>query len=403
MSILEKALFKAVLLQSESNFMHTDQSGVSGIRVGVLTYDYDPPIGGLGVLAQTYVRALRQLYPASVFTVISPGRRADDRGSALGRFRWRKSGGCPLFSLSLLFSLPSIIRRHHLDVLHVHAGSGGVFLLRKPRCPLVVTSHHTYRQESAIVFDRSPLTRLWKRFMSRLEMRTYRLADLICCVSTDTKTEILEHYGIPESKVIVVENPVPTDVLSRFRQQPKEKDTILFVGRLEERKGIMLLLKAFHALSKDLPGLRLRLVGRNLIGDRLDGFLGSHRLEERVTSLGHVHDPYRFREMARATVLVVPSRLEGFGLVAAEGMMLGTCVIASDAPGLRSIVEDGKTGRTFRSGDLDDFIRVMREVLSDADGRKRLETQAREIAEHRFSVQARAEELMEAFMSVAAG
>ncbi len=380
--------------------MHSDPSGTSGISVGVLTYDYDPPIGGLGVLAQTYVRALKSLYPSSGFTVISPSKRADDRGSIFGRFRWRRSGGCPLFSLSLLFTLPSIVRRHRLDVLHVHAGSGGVFLLRRPPCPVVVTSHHTYRQESEMVFDRSPLKRWWKRCMSFLEKRTYMLADLVCCVSADTRAELIGHYGIPESKVIVVENPVPTDTLERFRTEPKDPATILFVGRLEERKGIMLLLKAFHILSKEFPDLRLRLIGRNLIGERLDGFLGSHDLENRVTSLGHVHDPFRFREMARATVLVVPSRLEGFGLVAAEGMMLGSCVIASDAPGLRSIVEDGKTGRSFRSGDVQDFTRVLREVLADPAERQRLALGGRQRAEKRFSVQERTEELMNALMSV---
>lgn len=374
-----------------------------GLKVGVVTYDYRPPIGGLGVLAETYVRSLRSAYPDSVFTVISPSPKADERGSFAGRFRWRKSGGCPLFSLSLLWSLPRIARRLRIDVLHVHTGSGGVFLLRRPPCPTVVTSHHTYRQEAAMVYDTSPLKKWWKLFMARLERRTYMLADLVCCVSADTRTELITNYGIPEHKVIVIENPIHAGSLERFRGLPKDPDTILFVGRLEERKGIMLLLEAFHELSKEFPRLHLRLVGRNLLGERLDRFLGAHQLSERVTSLGYVHDPFRFREMAQASILVVPSRLEGFGLVAAEGMMLGTCVIASDAPGLKSIVQDGVTGFTFRSGDRADFIRAMRTALSDVQARTVIEKQALIAAEKRFGVGERTRELMNAFASVASG
>lgn len=383
--------------------MESPESPNHGLRVGVLTYDYLPSIGGLGVLAETYVRALRKIEKQSVFTVISPATRADERGCWLGRSRWRKSGGCPLFSLCMSFTLPSLVQKCSLDVLHVHAGSGGVFLLRKPRCPVVVTSHHTYSQEAAVVFDSSPLRRWWKTFMSYLERRTYQLADLVCCVSADTRKELIEQYKIPASKVIVVENPVPIDVLKRFRGLETQKDTILFVGRLEERKGIMLLLEVFQELSKEFPQAKLRLVGRNLIGERLEHFLGAHQLADRVTSLGYVHDPYRFREMSQATVLVVPSKLEGFGLVAAEGMMLGTCVVASDAPGLRSIVEDRKTGLVFKTNDKADFLRALREALGNESLRKEIERMSMEHAEKRFSVEDRARELMNAFASVTIG
>lgn len=383
--------------------MQAEETLIQGLKVGILTYDYVPSIGGLGVLAETYVRALRKLRPESVFTVISPARRADERCSWLARLRWRKSGGCPLFSLTIFRCLPKLIKKHRLDVLHVHAGSGGVFLLRRPPCPVVVTSHHTYRQEAAIVFETSFFKRVWKSFMARLERRTYQLADLICCVSADTRTELVEHYGVAPEKVIVVENPVSFDSMKRFRGLPKEHETILFVGRMEERKGIMLLLDVFREVSKEFPNAQLRLVGRNLIGGRLDRFLGAHQLSAKVTSLGYVHDPFRFREMAQATVLVVPSKLEGFGLVAAEGMMLGTCVIVSNAPGLKSIVEDGKTGLVFKSDDREDFLRAIRSALTNAEHRSQLEASAMERAEQRFSVDDRAAEMMNAFASVVSG
>jgi glycosyltransferase involved in cell wall biosynthesis len=299
----------------------------TGRRIGIVSYDFDPPIGGLGVLVKTYVDEMRKLFPDDQITVISPAAKADEFGTPLGRFRYLKSGGCPLFSIALFFSLPTLVRKHSFDLIHVHSGSGGVFLLRRQPCKVVVTAHHTYRQEADLVFRRNPLKRLWKLFMALFEARTYNLADAVICVSKDTADEIISQYGVAAAKVCVIENPVRIASSETLRSLPKNPDSILFVGRLEARKGILLLLKAFAMLKKEVPTAKLRLVGANLLGDKLDSIIRSLNLQGSVISLGYVHDPYRFRETAEATVMVVPSTLEGFGLVAAEAMVLGTCVV----------------------------------------------------------------------------
>lgn len=354
-------------------------------RIGIVSYDYDPPIGGLGVLVRTYIDEMRKMYPEDKYAVISPSKNADDFGSSLGRSRYRKSGGCPLFSLGLFFTLSNIVRKHTFDLVHVHAGSGGVFLLRKPPCRLIVTAHHTYRQEADLVFAKSPVKKAWKLFMALFEARTYHLADMVVCVSKDTAHEIIGQYGVPASRVCVVENPVRA-LSHESKAVIKKTDTVLFVGRLEKRKGALLLLEAFSLLRTKLPHAKLRLVGSNLLGSRLQSFLRKKNLTDSVTSLGYVHDPYRFRETAEATVLVVPSTLEGFGLVAAEAMMLGTCVIASDAPGLRSIVTNGKTGILFPVGSAQACADAMFRILQDSAFRNELVSNALAEAPLRFSV-----------------
>lgn len=364
--------------------------------IGVVTYDYAPAIGGLGILAETYVKELKHQNPSLRITVISPSSSSNERGSSFGNFRWKKAGGCPLFSLSLLFALPRFIQKYALDVVHVHAGSGGVFLLRRPSCRLVVTSHHTYSQEARLVFRRSPLKRLWKMFMSLLERRTYKLADLVTCVSADTCNELVERYHISPDKIIVIENPVATELLNQHKNSARNPHTILFVGRLEKRKGILLLLEAFCDLLVMYPDKKLRLVGQNMMGSQLHKYIAQCQLQNHVTLLGYVEDPYRYREMAEATVLVVPSLLEGFGLVAAEAMMLGTCVLCSDAPGLRSVVQDRKTGYHFHSGDARDLLRVLHDVCAHAEERRAVEAEAMISAEQRFNVERQTAEILKA-------
>jgi len=371
-----------------------------GRRIGVVSYDYDPPIGGLGVLVRTYVDEMRKLYPEDTFTVVSPSKNADEFGSQLGRTRYRKSGGCPLFSIALFFTLGKIVRKHHFDLLHVHSGSGGVFLLRRPPCALVVTSHHTYRQEADLVFAKSPLKKLWKLFMALLESRTYHLAHAIVCVSKDTADEIITHYGVSAKYVCVVENPVQVASAEALRGLPKNPNTLLFVGRLETRKGVLLLLEAFQMLRQEVPTAKLRLVGFNLLGPRLASIIASRGIKDAVTALGYVHDPYRFRETAQATAMVVPSTLEGFGLVAAEAMVLGTCVIASDAPGLRSIISDGRTGVSFPVGDARSCAEAMKLVLQDAGFREKLQSAALLEATIRFNVEKRSRDISDVYARV---
>lgn len=366
------------------------------MRIGIVSYDFDPPIGGLGVVAAQVKQTLQKLFLGDTYLVLSPSEKADERVGSIAASRWRKAGGCPLFSLMLFFRLPALIQKHRLNLLHVHSGSGGVFLLQKPSCSLVVTAHHTYLQEAEIVFADSFFKSLWKRMMSVLERRTYRLADRIACVSGDTADFLVNRYGIPEAKVIVIENAVRG--IAEHSEVSKDPSTILFIGRLEERKGIWTLLKAAVILRLSHPDIRVRLIGQNLIGEPLQKFLVKNNLTDIVTVLGHVHDPFMQRELTTATLLVVPSLLEGFGLVAADALIAGTCVVASDAPGLRSILSDHKTGLLFKTGDAVDCARVIAHALDDSQLRIRLAEQGRHDAIKRFSFDERAKDLHRIFL-----
>ena len=178
--------------------------------------------------------------------------------------------------------------------------------------------------------------------MSLLEKRTYQLATAITCVSHDTADSLIHDYGIEASKIQIIENGIvplhiPTSKIT------KESYSILFVGRLEERKGIRLLLEAFNLLRQRIPVARLTLLGRNMIGNKLQVLVDEHTLDDYVSVLGFTTEEVRVREMMSASVIAVPSILEGFGLIAAEAMFIGTCVVALPCPGLRSILKDRQT------------------------------------------------------------
>ncbi|HRH93745.1 MAG TPA: glycosyltransferase family 4 protein [Candidatus Peribacteria bacterium] len=355
------------------------------MRIGILTYDYVPAIGGLGIVAEQLERHLRKNFTANEYLVFSPSHGATETVSRLARWRWKKKGGCPMFSLSLFWTLPGMIKKRRIDVLHVHAGSGGVWLLRKPSVPLVVTAHHSYAQEAASVYRGSPLAVAWKRLMAALEKRTYGYADHITCVSADTRRVLIEVYGVPAAKVSVIENAVD---LQKFTSDPavvKNGKTVLFAGRLEPRKGIWVFVRAMGAIRKAVPGVRFRLIGQNLIGHKLRDVVRQQGLDSCCEFLGRVHEPFLIRELQDADVVVVPSLIEGFGLIAAEAMACGACVVASDCDGLRSLIDNRRTGMLFPTGDAEACATTVNHVLLDAGLRLRLAEAAGAEAHKRFS------------------
>lgn len=370
------------------------------MRIGVFSYDYDPPIGGLGKVVKETIAAQSQASGHQSYLIFSPSPGAPRSVSKLARFFWNRCGGCPVFSLTLGFTLSRLLRTHRLDLLHVHSGSGGVWLLQKPGCPCIATAHHTYYQEAEHVYRSNRLKYWWKRLMGSLERRTYRIADRVVCVSEDTRNVIVSAYKIPAAKVCVIENGIDLTRLRMSDPVTKDGNTILYVGRLELRKGIWTLLKAFAKLRAKHPALKLRLVGSNLLGATLDQFLKQNRLTSAVTLTGFMQLPLLMREMRAATVIVIPSLIEGFGLTAAEGMAAGTCVVGSDADGLKSVIDDGRTGRLFHSGDVDHCIAVIEEVLSRPDQRAFLERCAKSEAEIRFSLPTQARKVQQLYDDV---
>lgn len=353
------------------------------MRIGLFTYDFDPPIGGLGVYVQRLVEACERVSIEHDILVFSPSKNSRQRVGLLARRFWRRRGGAPLFSLSLSMRLGYYVRKHKLDLVHVQGGSGGVMLVRKPRVPLLVTAHHTYRDE-AIVYKGKPLTYARKMFFSLFERRTYVLADRVICVSADTKKTLETSYGIDPRKLDVIENSVPLDQYEGG-DWVKEEAAVLFIGRLEPRKGLHILLDAFMKARAKHPHARLKIIGE----DHLQGEL-LRRVEERdmmkhVELLGRVTDDERVRQLKSAAMLVMPSIVEGFGLSAAEAMAAGTLVIASNCPGLRSIISHERTGLLFTTGDADACAAMIDLALRDHDLRERLARAGRREAWDRFA------------------
>ena len=152
--------------------------------------------------------------------------------------------------------------------------------------------------------------------------------------------------------------------LERFAvpaREEKRERTFLFSGSLIERKGVDLLARAFVRLAEEVSDVRLRIVGEGELRESLVQIL--RPVSERVEFVGFRDWDELPGEYARADVLCVPSRYDGWGLVVPEGLASGLPVIATDRMGAAlEFVESGRNGWLIRAGDEEALFAAMREA-----------------------------------------
>ncbi len=254
------------------------------------------------------------------------------------------------------FLLPTKLRAH--SILWCPANTG----------PLMV------RDQALTIHDLSPLEHpewfrgsfaLWYRlFLPILARRVLK----IFTPSEYVKQKVINRFGV--RNVTITPNGVDPSI---FHPEAKQKEFdlpkcyILFVGSLEPRKNLELLLTAWKEVKNEFKETWLIIVGVN--GNVFKTVKFAHEME-RVRFLGYVEDKALAGLYANATVLVLPSKDEGFGLPALEAMASGAPVIVSDGGALPEIV--GDAALIFCLSTAVGLSNALQECLSNAELRSKL-------------------------------
>jgi glycosyltransferase involved in cell wall biosynthesis len=338
-------------------------------RIGIVTYDFYPFLGGQGRYVWEVWRQL-QTRPDLDLQVFSPAR--NDLPGHHRAFSWTRSIGLHLgFSFMANLAMNRWAGRHGLDLFHLHGGPGGVFLVLRPSVPVLYTIHHTWAQQRALLPGGG-----WRRMMEHVEGRSCRLASRITADSQSTKEWLLRTHGIEPEKIEVVPCGVDVDALG-CRDQARLPNSLLFVGRLEERKGVPFLLDSIALVVRQVPEVHLYVIGQGSLRRALDRQVAALDIGKNVTFLGPVSDDELAAWYNRVCVAVVPSVFEGFGLTAVEALACGTPVIATRTDGLKEVVADGEDGLLVTYGRAEEMAAAIVDLLSNVETRERLAANAR--------------------------
>jgi len=237
-----------------------------------------------------------------------------------------------------------------------------------------------------------------------IEREAVRTSDAIVAASEIELSELRRLYRADPGRVAVIPCGVDPVVFHPVRQADAREALgrdqcerlILFVGRIEQIKGIDVLLRALALMFRRLPELQsdvcLLVVGGALDpGDdapetekilELRRLVHEHRMEANVAFVGSRGQEELALYYAAADLCAVPSLTESFGLVALEAMACGTPVVGTRVGGLQTVIEHGESGLLVPAGDYQALADAMAQVLTDARLRMHLAHGARDRAEH---------------------
>jgi glycogen(starch) synthase len=208
----------------------------------------------------------------------------------------------------------------------------------------------------------------------------------------------ISHLGMPDWRGLVPRNT----------NKDNNAVSILFVGRLEKRKGIDVLLKAIPSIVKKFPNAKFNIVGDDSIPNNTSStyrkeFETTHKslCGTNVFFHGKVDESTLRNHYSECDIFVAPSRFESFGLIYVEAMMFGKPVIGCNAGGIPEVVSDNETGLLALPGDEPSLTSALVKLLEHPEHRVLLGTKGRQRYESHFSAQKMAASSAELYQSLA--
>lgn len=353
---------------------------------------YHPARGGVEVLVENLAEGLRDNFgiTSAVMAPALPGERPNDyvyRGTrvysvpvsadimatAQGEEPTPLPPNMTLQLMSGVYSaIRQVCRRTSPALLHVHAASmlapGAVSIAASQGIPVVMHVHGTIHAGDP------------PNFRARV-----RDAQWVCAVANAVADSI--RLDCQRSGPIEIIRNGVVDPLSFTLPLNPFSPSVVMVGRLSQEKGFDEGLRALAIVRERIPNLRIRLVGSGPRTTSLYDLARDLNLLDSVDYFGQLENTDALRVVAGSDLVVIPSKEEGFSLVAVEAALLGRAVVATTAGGLPETVVDGLTGLLVQPGALGDMAESIEYLLSEHQAREQMGKNARLRALDSFGIE----------------
>lgn len=384
------------------------------MRIAFLSYEFPPDTGGGGIgtyLAQVSHYLATQGHDVQIFagSKSTPSRSILSGRATLHRI---STQGSQEFQRDVLTPFLAEHHRQAFDVIEGTDFDASALAVKQalPALPYVVKLH-TPRFVIDELHHRPPTP--WQKLRMNLgalrrgrrlqivpireqppalaEIAALRLADAIASPSAAIAEMARDWTGLPSGRFSVF--PYPYEPGPDFLKIPAGGATnrITFLGRLEERKGIVDLADAVPLVLARNPGARFRFIGRSMPHGRnavpMDQFL-RHRLGRHAAAVEFTgpRPPEEIAGLlAETDILAAPSHWESFGLICCEGMAAARAVIGSDLGGMAEILDHGSCGSLVPPRCPQKLADGILHLLAHPMERRRLGEAARQRVIHEYS------------------
>ncbi|MFC1940301.1 glycosyltransferase family 4 protein [Chloroflexota bacterium] len=336
------------------------------MKIGLVSpYDFAFP-GGVTNHISSLERYLARM--GHEVKVIAPASKAvtnfGDRFIPIGKPRPIPSSGsiCRItISLRLAPKIKAVLSKENFDIIHLHEPFMPMLCSAVLRFSDAVNigTFHAWNGKPGYNFGRPVSTIMLKRRLRKLDGKI-AVSEL---AKEFASAHVPGYYNIIPNGIDLEHFHPDVSPIEEFCD---DKQNILFVGRLERRKGVNYLLKAYLQVRQEVPNLRLIIAGPGTrLRKRYERWIKRHRLED-VVFIGYVPYSELPRYYKTADVFCTPAlNQESFGIVLLEAMAVGTPIVATNIGGYARVVTHGEEGLLVSPKDSKGLAQALVSLLKD--------------------------------------
>jgi glycosyltransferase involved in cell wall biosynthesis len=440
MALTAPAVEKAVTCESSDQQglnprgeINADIAPIKPLRICILGYRSHPYGGGQGIyikyLSKALVEAGHQVdvisgepYPhldERVRLIKMPGLNLYENGLASLRPKHLSSYANIVEWMSKLtggFAEPyafgrrvnAYLKKHgsDYDLIHDNQSLSYGMLAIQQRLPLVTTLHHPITSDLQIALNASNkwwerlLIRRWHSFLM-MQGKVVRELKHVVTVSERSQVDIAKAFNIGEKSISLIYNGINTEEFApRVHIKRKTNRLMATASADQPLKGLRFLLEAYAELLKKYPDLELLVVGKPKPGGATEKLLDSLNISQKVQFVTGISTEEMVDYFAEATIAVVPSVYEGFGLPAGEAMACEVPVVSSTGGALPEVV--GDAGILVPVENSKAIASAVEDLLENPDKREALGKAGRERILQRFCWHVAADNLTQYYQKVIA-
>ncbi|SOD83244.1 glycosyltransferase [Spirosoma fluviale] len=353
---------------------------------------------------------LRYGHQVDILSPVSPGEKPYPVPTGARLILCQRTPVISKFFREFSIELYQYLRKHahEYDIIHCHGlwhfGTLAPFMIDRTVAK-VITIHG--------VLDRWVYAHNnWKKqLMDSLAQKTYlQRADLVQINNTDEQQDVLRYLGHTHPNIVIIPNGVkmsdfvtlpPKGTFRRKFSLPTDKKLVLFMSRLNAKKGLDLLLPGFREYVRQHPDTVLALAGPD------DGyeattrqFIEQNNLSDSIRMVGMLTGDDKKAALADADLFTLPSYSEGFSMAVLEAMAAGTPTLVSDRVGFGDVIREHKAAGVLASLTAESVTEGLAELLGNEQLRQEMARNATALLKKQYDIDVVAKQLLDEYTNV---
>jgi glycosyltransferase involved in cell wall biosynthesis len=328
-----------------------------------------PEAGGAEVvLREVYQRLSRQGHQVDYLTSLYPGASAEEM---MDGARMLRTGNKWNFNWAAPAYYKKHLEKNNYDIIIEGIDKIPFFFPLYTKTPVLPLVPHLF---GTTAFEEAPFPAaayVW--LMEQFIPYVYRKCPYYLTYSLSTRDDLIKR-GIPGDIIHVAYIALNHDLFKpAIDNTTRHPHSLAYVGRIKRYKFIDHGIQVVARLKKEYPDIIYHIVGRGDNLEALKKMAADLKVEENVKFWGFVDEETKVKILQESQIVLYNSVKEGWGLTAIEANACGTPVIASNSPGLREAVSDGKTGFLIEHGNLDQLETRIRQIFDSKEEQLRLQ------------------------------